>query len=705
MDLPAGWDAARRAALQSRGVVRQARLWPDAGAPRGVGGPSLRESGGPTQADRHLSLRHPGADRPHEDRRADLRPPDRVRGARELEGVRRQLSGGLPRPLRAPRAVFAVRLRRLRDRGARLVFGPGRTAHGRPQRLHGRGRGRAVLPGVSQSDAQRGAGTPAVERRHPNRSRPLQGDLPVLLRRCRVTHRPGADRSGHRLLRPRADRGRGDLRAGAAGSGLPGLRQGPLLRSLRGGRVPLSEPPEKRLPHLAQALMADLKRQLGLLDSTMINVGTIVASAIFIVPSVIAATLHASLPSILVWVVSGVVSLLGALAIAELGAAMPKAGGIYVYLSEAYGPVWGYLYGWSSGVVINPASIAAIALGFATYFGFFVNLGDAGVKAVAVVSIIVLTVVNSLGVRLGAITQNVLTLTKIGLVTVLIVVGFVLPGGSSANFAPLWSDAPLGQQIVSFGVALVAVLWAYDGWIESTYVGGEVTDPGRNLPRSMILSTFIAIVLYCLVTASFAYVLSPAKMAASSLVASDAAQITLGRAGAGFVALAIMVATLGSNNGIVLTAARVPYAMARDGLLPRWLAGVHPRVLTPVPSLAVQCVISLALAWISTEPSWKNVYNRLFTYVVLAEFVFYAMSCGAVIRLRRKAPEMVRPYRTWGYPVTPIVFILFSLWLVFNTAKEQPGDTAMSALLIVVGLPLYWWQRAAARRLKAAAVS
>ncbi len=437
--------------------------------------------------------------------------------------------------------------------------------------------------------------------------------------------------------------------------------------------------------------MTELKRQLGLLDSTMINVGTIVASAIFIVPSVIAATLHASLPSILVWVVGGAVSLLGALAIAELGAAMPRAGGIYVYLSEAYGPVWGYLYGWSSGVVINPASIAAIALGFATYFGFFIHLGDAGVKAVAVVSIIVLTVVNSLGVRLGAITQNVLTLTKIGLVTVLIVVGFVLPGGSPANFAPLWSDAPLGQQIASFGVALVAVLWAYDGWIESTYVGGEVTDPGRNLPRSMILSTVIAIGLYCLVTASFAYVLSPAKMAASSLVASDAAQVTLGHAGAGFVAVAIMVATLGSNNGIVLTAARVPYAMAKDGLLPRWLAGVHPRFLTPVPSLLVQCVISIALTWISTEPSWKNVYNRLFTYVVLAEFVFYAMSCGAVIRLRRKAPDLPRPYRAWGYPVTPILFILFSVWLVFNTAKEDPADTLMSAGLILVGLPLYWW--------------
>src|SRR5438128_2704352 len=314
--------------------------------------------------------------------------------------------------------------------------------------------------------------------------------------------------------------------------------------------------------------MTELKRQLGLLDSTMINVGTIIASAIFIVPSVIALNLGASPPTILVWVVGGAVSLVGALSAAELGAAMPNAGGIYVYLSRAYGPLWGYLYGWSSGVVINPASIAAIALGFATYVGFFFPLGDGGTRAVAVASIVGLTVLNSLGVRLGAVTQNVLTLTKIGLVMVLIVVGFVLPGGSVANLAPLWSDAPLGKQIASFGVALVAVLWAYDGWIEVTYVGSEVKDPERNMPRSIILSTFIAIALYCLVTASFAYVLSPAKMGASSLVASDAAKVTLGAAGAGLVAVAIMTATLGSNNGIVLTAARVqPGDVAMSTLL------------------------------------------------------------------------------------------------------------------------------------------
>src|SRR2546427_153651 len=448
--------------------------------------------------------------------------------------------------------------------------------------------------------------------------------------------------------------------------------------------------------------MAELKRQLGLLDSTMINVGTIIASAIFIVPSAIAATLGATGPAILVWVVGGVVSLLGALSVAELGAAMPEAGGQYVYLTRAYGPASGYLYGWTSGVVINPASIAAIAVGFATYFGFFVPLADAGTKIVAVLSIVALTVLNSLGVRLGAVTQNVLTLIKMALLVGLIVVGFVLPGGSVANFAPLWSDAPLGRQIASFGVALVAVLWAYDGWIEITYVGSEVKDPERNMPRSIILSTFIAIALYCLVTASFAYVLSPTKMGASSLVASDAAKVTLGAAGAGLVAVAIMTATLRSTHGIVLSAARVPYAMARDGLLPRWLATVHPRFLTPIPSLAVQAVVAIALALISTDPSWKNTYNHLFTYVVLAEFVFYGMSCGAVIVLRHKEPGMVRPYKAWGYPVTPIVFILFALWLLYNTAREQPGDVAMSTLLILAGLPLYWWQRRLATRVAAA---
>lgn len=426
-----------------------------------------------------------------------------------------------------------------------------------------------------------------------------------------------------------------------------------------------------------------LKRQLGLLDATMINVGTIIASAIFIVPAQIATQLHATSLTVAVWVVGGIVSLLGALSIAELAAAMPEAGGAFVYLRETYGPAWGWLYGWANGIVVNPASIAAIAVGFAGYFGHFVPLSGVGIKVVAVVSILALTLLNVLGVKAGAITQDVLTLMKMAVVAALILAGFFLPGGSAANLQPVW---PIGQGnlIGPFGVAMVAVLWAYDGWIETTYVGSEVRDPERNLPRAIIASALICMALYVVVTLSYTWVLGPDRVAGSPLVASDAARVTLGGLGAGFVVVGILVSTLGANNGIVLTAARIPYAMARDGLLFRFIGAVHPRWLTPANSLIIQAGISIAL-------TVTGKYDQLYTYVVFAQFLFYALMCGAVIRLRLRRGDLQRPYRAWGYPVTPLLFIAFAVWLVFNTIREDPLDSAVGAGLILVGLPVYWY--------------
>jgi APA family basic amino acid/polyamine antiporter len=424
----------------------------------------------------------------------------------------------------------------------------------------------------------------------------------------------------------------------------------------------------------------------------MINVGTIIASAIFLVPAEIALRLHATALTVAVWIVGGIVSLLGALSIAELAAAMPRAGGAFVYLTEAFGPVWGYLYGWANGTVINPASIAAIAVAFASYFGVLVPLGGVGIKAVAIASIVGLTVINSLGVRAGALTQNIFTLLKIGVLVALIVIGFALPGGRPENLSPFWPSGSWSSVVGPFGLAMVAVLWAYDGWIESTYVGGEVKSPGRTLPRSIVYSTLIAVLLYVLVTVSFTYVLSPDRVAASTLVASDAAQVTLGKIGAGLVAGAILISTLGANNGIVLTAARIPYAMARDGLMFRWLGGVHPRWLTPVPSLLVQGVISCVLALSGT-------YEQLFTYVIFTEFLFYAAMCAAVIQLRRRAPDMPRPYRAWGYPFTPLAFLGFAIWLVYNTVVEKPVDSLVGIAILAAGLPLYfYWKRSAISR-------
>src|SRR5467141_2568118 len=438
--------------------------------------------------------------------------------------------------------------------------------------------------------------------------------------------------------------------------------------------------------HISTASV-DLKRELGLFDAVMINAGTMIASAIFIVPATVAAAVHGTALMTLVWVIGGIVSLLGALSIAELAAAYPEAGGQYAYLREAYGTVWAFLYGWANFAVINTASIAAIAVGFARYIGFFTPLSEAAIRVIAVLSIIGLTLLNCRGVRLGATTQNVLTTLKIGALIALIVTSFVIPGGSVSHFQPLWPSESPGHWIGAFGVAMVAVLWAYDGWIETTYVGSEIVNPGRNLPRSIILSTLIVIALYVLASVAYAYVLSPEGMAASKLVASDAARVTMGAVGATFVVVAILISTLGANNGIILTAARIPYAMARGGMFFRSQGVVHPRYATPSVALVTQGVIASILTAFGS-------YDQLFTYVVFAQFVFYALSASAVIRLRQKAPEVARPYRTWGYPATPIVFIAFAVWLVYNTIVETPKDSAIGAGIILLGLPgYYYWRR------------
>jgi basic amino acid/polyamine antiporter, APA family len=429
-----------------------------------------------------------------------------------------------------------------------------------------------------------------------------------------------------------------------------------------------------------------LRRQLGLLDATMINVGTIIASAIFFVPKDIASALPGSASAVLVWIVGGAVSLLGALCVAELGAALPEAGGMFAYLREAYGPLPAFLYGWAAGIVINPASVAAISVVCATYLGYFLKFGAGAIPWIAAGSTVVLTGLNCLGVRPGTLTQNALTLLKIGLVVLLIIAGLALPGGTTANFHPVWPSVAIGPLLPAFGVAMVSALWAYDGWIEITYVGSEVKDPGRTMPRAIVLSTLLCAGLFVAVTIAYQYVLPHSRIATSPLVASDAAQVTLGRAGAGLVAAAIVVSTLGANNGIILTAARIPYAMAESGQLFRALGAVHPRFATPVVALVTQGVITVALTLTGS-------YQALYTYVVFVGWIFYALSCAAVMTLRAKRPDLARPYRALGYPVTPIIFIAFALWLVGTTIAQSPKESLASGGLVLLGLPVFYYFR------------
>jgi APA family basic amino acid/polyamine antiporter len=439
--------------------------------------------------------------------------------------------------------------------------------------------------------------------------------------------------------------------------------------------------------HLEKNPSSELRRELTLLDSTMINVGTMIASAIFIVPATIAMHAQGSALTVIVWIVGGMVSLMGALAIAELGAAMPEAGGQFIYLREAYGPVWGFLYGWGAFMVINTASIAAIAVAFAQYLSYFFPLNNAEIKIVAMLSTVVLTTLNCFGLKMGAWTQNVFTFLKMAALAGVIVVSFVLKGGAVENFTPLFPAQSFSSLLGPLGLAMVAALWAYDGWIEITYVGSEVKNPERNLPLSIIFSTLIVIALYVLISIACVYVLSVGTMAQAKLVAAEAATKMIGPQGAALVTIAILISTLGSNNGIVFTAARIPYAMAKEKLFFQSMGKVNEKYHVPMVALIVQGVWACML-------TASGSYDQLYTYVVFVSWLFYAMSCGAVIVLRRKAPNMPRPYKTWGYPVVPAIFILFAICLMINTIVEAPHDAAIGAGIMLSGLPVYfYWKK------------
>ena len=430
---------------------------------------------------------------------------------------------------------------------------------------------------------------------------------------------------------------------------------------------------------------SELRRELTLLDSTMINVGSMIGSGIFLVPAAIAATLRSGWLVLFVWIVGGLVSLLGALSVAELGTLYPRAGGQYVYLREIYGPVWGFLYGWTAFAVIMTASISAVAVGFATYLGYFFSFTASEIKLVAIASVLILTLVNCLGVKLGAIVQNGLTFLKMALIGGLILVGIMK--GHAANFLNTAGEFTLTGTAGPVGIALVAVLWAYEGWIEITYVAGEVQNPERNIPRSLILSTLLVILFYVAVNAAYIAVLSINGILNSAHIAADTASALVGPIGAAVAVVGVIIATLGANNGYVLTGARIYYAMAKERDFFGQLARIHPAFHTPVRSLLAQGAWASLLVLTGT-------FEQLFTYVIFASWIFYGMTAGAVIVGRRKFPGLPRAYRTWGYPYTPIVFMGFSLFLVVATLYEDPRDALIGLGIIIAGLPAYfYWKR------------
>ena len=427
-----------------------------------------------------------------------------------------------------------------------------------------------------------------------------------------------------------------------------------------------------------------LKRVLSLMDATMINAGGIIGSGIFMVPATVALYTASSSLFFMVWILGGVVSLFGALSVAELGAAMPKAGGQYVFLNEAYGPVWGYLYGWSAVVVINTASMAAVGVAFAEYLKFFYTISDLAVKEIAIFSIILLTIINIVDVKSGARFQNVFTFAKLGAILGVILLGLFLEGGSTQNFSPLFTDRSPLSLIGPLGLAMVAVLWTFDGWIFVTYVAGEVKNPGRNIPLSLIFCMVIVVSVYLALNIVLVYVLGFDQMIGSELVMADAASKFIGGKGAAIVTIIILISLIGANNGFILTSARINYAMARDNRFFKQAAIIHPKFQSPANALIIQCIWACILTFSGT-------FNQLITYIIFASWIFYGMSAGAVIILRKKKPDMERPYQIPFYPWIPIIFILFAIFLTVNTILEAPRDAAIGSGLILAGLPLYYY--------------
>jgi APA family basic amino acid/polyamine antiporter len=430
-----------------------------------------------------------------------------------------------------------------------------------------------------------------------------------------------------------------------------------------------------------------LIRGLGLKEAVTVLMGSIIGSGIFLTPRAIAQATPSPGVILLVWTVSGVLTLFGALAYAELGAMLPRSGGQYVYLREAFGPLWGFLFGWTLFLVIQTGSIAAVAVAFAEYSGYFVPLSPGMMKVVAIVCILLLTAVNCVGVRRGGWIQNIFTTLKIGAIVALVAWGFGSGEGSWTNFQPLWGGVNHDGLLRAFGVAMVAALWSYDGWNNVGFVAEEIKDPQRNLPLALAFGTLGVILIYLSANLVYMYTLSVSQIAQSQLVAADVAKKLMGPAGGLAISAAVLVSTFGTVNGFILAGPRVYYAMAKDRLFFKRIGEIHGRFHTPAFSIVLQGVWAALL-------TLTGKFEQLFTYVIFASWLYYAMAVSAVIVLRRKRPDAPRPYKTWGYPVVPVLFVAIALWFVYNTLTTDPRDSLMGLFLVLLGLPAYfYWRR------------
>lgn len=453
-------------------------------------------------------------------------------------------------------------------------------------------------------------------------------------------------------------------------------------------------------------MSASLDRAIGPVAATLLVVGGVVGSGIFLTTGVMAATLPSATLLMLVWAVGCGFAMTGALTYAELGTMFPNSGGVYVFLREAFGPLVGFLYGWVTLLVVLCGGIAAVAVGFADYFSYFfpafapgrilLSLPVGGWtwtlganQIVAVASIAVLGAINYVGVRSASGANALLTVAKVTGLSLLPILAI-----AAAETAPAWSPVvppELAAPGAAFGLALIAVLWTTEGYYFLTYAAGEIRDPSRTLPRALVTGLTIIAGVYLTVNLAYLYALPMAELAGTSRVAERAATALVGPVGGTIIALTVLASTLGANAAVLLGGSRVMYAMASHGLFFQATAAVHPRYRTPHVAVVVMTVWSSVLALTGS-------YEQLFTYVVFASVLFSVFGGLALFRLRMTRPDAERPYRVVAYPIVPALFVLGSLYLVVNTLRERPIESLAGLGLLVIGLPVYYaWRRGGQR--------
>jgi APA family basic amino acid/polyamine antiporter len=443
----------------------------------------------------------------------------------------------------------------------------------------------------------------------------------------------------------------------------------------------------------------ELARDLTLSHAGAVVVGTIIGSGIFLVPSEMMQAVGSARLVYLAWVVGGLLSFFGALTYAELGAMKPQAGGEYVYVRDAYGPLAGFLYSWTWFLIAKPASIASITTGLVRILGTFavfsflshacfslawiphftVTYG----QIVAIGATLLISWLNYVGVRRAGDFQLLFTLLKIAIILGIVAVGFSYSGGTWSNFATEFTGARGG--VAGFFAALVAALWAYDGWNDLNMVAGEIRNPQRNIPLSLIWGVATVGVLYIMVNAAVQYVLPAAAVAVSERPASDAVALVLGHAGASLVSAGMAISMLVTLNGTTMSGARVPFAMARDGYFFEAIAKVHPRFHTPYVAIIVQCGLAIILLLLGGS------FRQLFSLTIFAEWMFYMIAASTIFVFRRRDPNLARPYRVWGYPVVPALFVLVAAALLYYTFTDNLKSSAGGCLAILAGVPVFYF--------------